>query len=403
MRLMFVADGRSPTALNWIAHFVKAGHEVHLISTALCAPDLDLASFQMIPVAFSGMRKKPELGRGGFGDARMIPIRAFLRHWLGPITIPGASRATREAINSVEPDLVHAMRIPFEGMMTATADPSFPLLLSVWGNDFTLHAGATPVMGMLTRRSLMRADALHVDCARDLKLAYARGFSRSRLNIILPGGGGVRPDVFHTGEPDPDVLGNHLADVMLGISTGAQVVVNPRGFRAYVRNDTFFRAIPKILEVKPNTIFLCPAMAGEREAERWIDRLKIGAEVHLLPRLTPIEMAAVYQLSSVTVSITEHDGTPNTLLEAMACGCFPVAGDLESIGEWIEDGANGLLVEPGDPSALALAVIRALSDPDIRARSAERNDRLITERAISVDVMRKAEEFYQRLTNGQKK
>jgi glycosyltransferase involved in cell wall biosynthesis len=295
------------------------------------------------------------------------------------------------------------MRIPFEGMMTATADPSFPLLLSVWGNDFTLHAGATPVMGMLTRRSLMRADALHVDCARDLKLAYARGFSRSRLNIILPGGGGVRPDVFHTGEPDPDVLGNHLADVMLGISTGAQVVVNPRGFRAYVRNDTFFRAIPKILEVKPNTIFLCPAMAGEREAERWIDRLKIGAEVHLLPRLTPIEMAAVYQLSSVTVSITEHDGTPNTLLEAMACGCFPVAGDLESIGEWIEDGANGLLVEPGDPSALALAVIRALSDPDIRARSAERNDRLISERAISVDVMRKAEEFYQRLTNGQKK
>jgi glycosyltransferase involved in cell wall biosynthesis len=236
-----------------------------------------------------------------------------------------------------------------------------------------------------------------------LKLAYARGFSRSRLNIILPGGGGVRPDVFHTGEPDPDVLGNHLADVMLGISTGAQVVVNPRGFRAYVRNDTFFRAIPKILEVKPNTIFLCPAMAGEREAERWIDRLKIGAEVHLLPRLTPIEMAAVYQLSSVTVSITEHDGTPNTLLEAMACGCFPVAGDLESIGEWIEDGANGLLVEPGDPSALALAVIRALSDPDIRARSAERNDRLISERAISVDVMRKAEEFYQRLTNGQKK
>jgi hypothetical protein len=44
------------------------------------------------------------------------------------------------------------------------------------------------------------------------------------------------------------------------------------------------------------------------------------------------------------VSPAIHDGTPNSLLEGMACGCFPVAGDLESIREWITHGQNGLLV-----------------------------------------------------------
>ena len=33
-----------------------------------------------------------------------------------------------------------------------------------------------------------------------------------------------------------------------------------------------------------------------------------------------------------------HDGTPNTLLEGMACGCLPVAGDLDSIREWLKPG-----------------------------------------------------------------
>ena len=72
-----------------------------------------------------------------------------------------------------------------------------------------------------------------------------------------------------------------------------------------------------------------------------------------------------------------------------------MVGDLESIREWIEDGVNGLFVDPGDPEALAEAVIRVLSDTDLRAQSAERNFQLIAERATNADVMAKAEEFYQ--------
>ena len=412
MRLLFVADGRSPIALNWIMHFVEAGHEVHLLSTFPCRPDLELSSLIVVPIAFSGVgmrlrarRGKPgrELhpasatGRPSMGGARMIGLRTFLRHWLGPLTVPWAAERVRKAMQAVQPDLVHAMRIPFEGIVAAAACLSEPLLISVWGNEFTVQAPSTLWMGLLTRRTLAHADGLHVDCQRDLHLAYDLGFSRERPKLVLPGGGGVRPEVFHPGAPELAALDDPLKAVLRGISPEAKVVINPRGFRAYVRNDTFFQAIPRILKVHPRTVFICPAMANQAQAKRWIEQLGIGAVVHLLPMLSPIEMAATFQRAQVTVSPTEHDGTPNTLLEAMACGCFPVASDLESIGEWIDDGVNGLLFDPDDPDALARAVNRALADADLRAQAAERNERLIAEKATYANVMNEAEAFYLRV------
>jgi len=52
MKILFVADGRSPIALNWMSYFVDTAHEVHLASTFACKPDLNLASFHLVPVAF---------------------------------------------------------------------------------------------------------------------------------------------------------------------------------------------------------------------------------------------------------------------------------------------------------------------------------------------------------------
>jgi glycosyltransferase involved in cell wall biosynthesis len=108
-------------------------------------------------------------------------------------------------------------------------------------------------------------------------------------------------------------------------------------------------------------------------------------------------MAELFRRSQVAVSPSTHDGTPNTLLEAMACGCFPVAGDLESLREWITPGANGLLVAPGDPRALADAILLALEQPAFRQRARQHNLRLISERAEYTKVMHIAEEFYRKV------
>ena len=190
MRILFVADGRSPIALNWIAYFVDQGYEVHLVSTFPCEPALQFASLNCVPVAFSQMKGKGtrgkgagELGGGVLLEALGVRVRTALRQGFGVLTIPKAARRLRRIVAAIQPDLIHAMRVPYEGMLAAQAlreSPGLPLLVSAWGNDFTLHAVSNPWMASATRRTLARANALHVDCQRDLRLAHRWGYQEDK-------------------------------------------------------------------------------------------------------------------------------------------------------------------------------------------------------------------------------
>jgi glycosyltransferase involved in cell wall biosynthesis len=217
-----------------------------------------------------------------------------------------------------------------------------------------------------------------------LRLARAWGYPAERPVLVLPGNGGVQLDSFRqTNVVEPD--------------QGTFTVINPRGFRAYVCNDTFFKAIPLVLKHYPQARFLCPSMIGEAQAERWVNETGIEGAVELLPRQSPPQMAALFQQAQVAVSITTHDGTPNTLLEAMACGCFPVVGDLETLREWIVPGVNGLLVEPDNPAGLAEAIVLACEHPELRSAAAQVNRRLVEGRANYPQEMAKAEGFYEQV------
>ena len=94
------------------------------------------------------------------------------RYFLGPVTLPFYGRQLERVIDRVKPDLVHALRVPFEGMLAAYTPVSVPLVASIWGNDLTLHAPHSRAMGQFTRQTLQRADGLHTDAQRDLRLAY---------------------------------------------------------------------------------------------------------------------------------------------------------------------------------------------------------------------------------------
>jgi len=219
-----------------------------------------------------------------------------------------------------------------------------------------------------------------VDCRRDRGLAEEWGFEPTRPTLVVPGNGGIDMSVFFP-------IGEER-------STQKLTVINPRGIRAYIRNDTFFKAIPEIIKQVPSAKFICPGMAGESIALNWIEKFDLSASVELLPTVSQKEMADLFRGAAVMVSPSVHDGTPNTLLEAMACGSYPIAGDLDSIREWIKPGTNGSLIDPKNPSELAAAVIEALKDEQMRKTAANWNRTLIKDNAEYFSSMEKAQEFY---------
>jgi len=395
MRLLFVADGRSPTAINWLRHWLETGHQVHLVSTFPCDPLPGLASFHVLPVAFNKMagggrtmtartaRASPHPGLVG----RIRGLLRLLRYWLGPLSLPRYQGQFRRLVAGIAPDLVHALRLPFEGMLASAAPQDIPLVVSIWGNDLTLHARGSFLMATLTRQALRRAQGLMADTARDLRLGREWGFSGPAL--LVPGAGGIRLEEMGSGRqsvPLPEEL------------PGVPIVVNPRGQRpGSLRQDVFFKAIPRVLEKFPRAVFVCPPLKGDVEAEKWVDALGIRAQARLWPLLSQPQLWALYRKAQVYVSPSIHDGTPNSLLEALACGCFPVVGNIESMQEWITPGVNGLLVDAADAHALAQAIVAALENEDLRRKAAGHNAELIAERADYARCMAKAEEFYMRV------
>jgi len=397
MHILITADGRSPIAINWIRMVLDAGHMVTLVTTYPCQEIPGVEHIIPLHVAFGS------LAGGGSSPSsalrrlvrRFRPLFQAARNTFAPLGMERAGRQFSRLVEQVQPDIVHALRIPYEGILASHTPPGIPLVVNIWGNDFTLHANSSRMLGRLTTGTLRRADALMADTRRDLRLAVRWGFDSTKPALALPSAGGIDLEQVGAAVPLP-----FRQEVFAKIPKDIPWVVNPRGIRAYTRTDVFFQSIPLVLNRWQNVRFLCPGMENRKEAEDWVQRLGIGDHVHLLPVLSQDDLWRLFSRSVMSLSITMHDGTPNTLLEAMACGSLPIAGDLETLREWITPGVNGLLVDPNQPQAVADAMLLGFTNPQLFRTAAEINRNIILERAETRMVREKLQKFYQEILQG---
>lgn len=96
--------------------------------------------------------------------------------------------------------------------------------------------------------------------------------------------------------------------------------------------------------------------------------------------------------ASVYVLASYREGTPKTVLEAMACGRAVITTDAPGCRETVTDGDNGLLVPVRDAEALLGAMRRLLDEPETLRRMGERGRALAEEkfdvRRVNADICR---------------
>lgn len=71
------------------------------------------------------------------------------------------------------------------------------------------------------------------------------------------------------------------------------------------------------------------------------------------------------QLGDIFINTTNVDNTPVSVMEAMACGLCIVTTNVGGLSYLLEDGMDALLVPPDDPQAMASAVQRLLTEPEL--------------------------------------
>lgn len=93
--------------------------------------------------------------------------------------------------------------------------------------------------------------------------------------------------------------------------------------------------------------------------------LHIGQAVVFVGRVERDAMASLLTQSAVALNPSRVDNMPNSVLEAMASGTPIVSTRVGGVPHVVEDGVTALLVPPGDPQAMADALIRLIEEPTL--------------------------------------
>lgn len=117
------------------------------------------------------------------------------------------------------------------------------------------------------------------------------------------------------------------------------------------------------------------------EAQALSTRQGLAGLIEFTGFVVGADKIAVYRSSDVLLFPTYwNEGFPYVLLEAMAAGLPIVSTTHGVIPHLLEDGVNGFLVEPRDPTALAGNIERLAADPALRADIGRRNRREVETR-----------------------
>jgi len=114
--------------------------------------------------------------------------------------------------------------------------------------------------------------------------------------------------------------------------------------------------------------------AGPRQAEALsqIARTELEGFVTLTPPMSQEALRSKYSSAAVIALSSVDEGFGMALVEGALCGCLPVGARSGGITDIIEHEHTGLLVDPDNPQALADALMRAIRDPEMSQRIAQR-------------------------------
>lgn len=75
-----------------------------------------------------------------------------------------------------------------------------------------------------------------------------------------------------------------------------------------------------------------------------------------------------------------HEGVPMAVLEAMACGLPVIATRVGGLPDLVQDGANGILIDPRQPAQLADAICRLVQDASLCQSMGEKSRQFVSEK-----------------------
>lgn len=166
-------------------------------------------------------------------------------------------------------------------------------------------------------------------------------------------------------------------------------------------HEILVRAVPQVLASFPNTHFMIVGgeLAGPHHREYATKLKALPRELGVQEKVIFTGYRADIPQIMATSDIVTHcsiypDPFPGVVLQGMAVGKPVIASDIGGPKEQIENHISGLLVEPGNPTALAGAICSLLGDEEERARLGEAAARRVRSTFTPELFFRKLSDLY---------
>lgn len=243
-----------------------------------------------------------------------------------------AATVFEQKLKEIKPDVVHSFALyvsctPILEVMLKYK--SIKWIYSSWGSDLFYFQNKPDYLKDI-KSVLPRVNYLFTDCKRDYKLAVKYGFTGEFLGVF-PGGGGF----------DLEQMSTYLKPLK------ERNIILIKGYEG--RSGRAINVLKAIQFIKD---LLCNYKIVVFGADKEVFQYVLNSELNNwenFKTLGKIPHEQVLQLmgeSLLYIGNSNSDGMPNTLLEAICMGAFPIQSNPGAASEEIiKNGVNGLLIQ----------------------------------------------------------
>ena len=371
------ADNRKIKILECIRQGQIGGGESHLLSLV---ENLDRSQFEPVVLSFT---EGPMVDR-----LRGMGIRTHVLHTEKPFDVTKWVEV-KALIRSEGVDLVHAHGTrASSNTLWAARHLNIPLIYTIHGWSF--HNDQHPLVRKLRiwgERWITNRSSVNIAVSASNRASGLEQIPGLEAVVI---NNGIDQQKFSPGRSFKNIRAE------LGIPADVVLVLFIARFTAHKQPLTLIRAFREALRAMPGMRLLMVGDGDQREEGLQLVS-ELGLEAAVSFQAFRQDVPDILAAADIFVLPSLWEGLPIGLLEAMAMGKAVIATEVDGTKEVVRPGENGLLVEPGNVSALAAALVKLGGDPALRDMLRQRALDTIRRQFNAADMTREIERVYSRV------
>lgn len=312
----------------------------------------------------------------------------FLYKKLGFLIENNTAKKFETILQEIKPDLVHSFVLYISCtpiLRVMKKHKNLPWIYSSWGSDLYYFKNISSYKNDILK-VLPRINYLITDCKRDVLIAKELGFLGKELGVF-PGGGGF----------DYDETDKYIKPIL-----GRKTIL-VKGYQG--RSGKAIQVL-KAMELMIDVLqkFQIIVFGADDEVVEYVrdNKLSDKISIKVLSRNQFLPHGKILEMMGETliyIGNSNSDGMPNTLLEAIAQGAFPIQSNPGNVSEEvIEHNKNGLLIQDCENSnEIRQLIQQAINDSDLINKAFQTNQHEIKPQYERGLVKRKVLDAYNKI------